>query len=184
MTHDFATSLRKSQDQADAPWWEQVYRRAFPSFSTMSYVGDCPAQRDGVDRLVVTSTAHTYRIDEKVRSRDYDDFFLEFWSVKEQRKPGWVAQDLAADFIAYAFIPSQRCYLLPFPSLRSAWASNRVEWVSRYSQKNVPNRGYTTVGVPVPIPVVLDAIRDAMLVRWDPPNAANEPVEEIDGFTF
>lgn len=172
--HDFRSSLRKSQEQADAPWWEQVYRRAFPSFAAMTYVGDCPAQRDGVDRLVITSSAHTYKIDEKVRDKDWPDFFLEFWSVREQQKPGWIASDLAADFIAYAFVPSKRCYLLPFPSLRLAWKENRQAWVGAYGTRNVPNRGYTTVGTPVPIPVVLDAIRDAMLVRWED---ASSPVD-------
>lgn len=181
--HDFAASLRMSQEQADAPWWEEVYRAAFPTFASMTYVGDCPAQRDGVDRLITTASAHVYKIDEKVRAKDWPDFFLEFWSVFEQRKQGWIASDLAADFIAYAFIPSRRCYLLPFPSLRLAWKEHRTGWVEIYGERRVPNRGYTTIGVPVPIPVVLDAIRDAFLVTWSAV-ATEQPVEVIDGFAF
>lgn len=187
VTHDFATCLRASQEQADAPWWEEVYRHAFPDFATMSYVGDCPAQRDGVDRVVVTSSGHNYKIDEKVRIKDYKDFFLEFWSVKEKGKRSWIALDLAADFIAYAFVPSRRCYLLPFPPLRLAWRENHREWVSTYGEKIVPNQGYTTRGVAVPIPVVMDAIRDAFLVTWTAPDAAasiEQPTEMIDGFAF
>ncbi len=167
MTHDFATSLRMSQAQADAPWWGEVYRQAFPAFAGMTYVGaNCPAQRDGVDRLVTTDTGHVYRVDEKVRGKDYDDFFLEFWSVEEKKERGWIAKALACDFIAYAFIPSARCYLLPFASLRRAWGMRGKEWVAKYGPRRVPNRGYTTVGVPVPIATVLDAIRDGMLIRW------------------
>jgi hypothetical protein len=164
-----------SQDQADAPWWAEVYQRAFPAFSGMTYVAnDCPAQRDGVDRLVTTRNGHVYRIDEKVRDKDWPDFFLEHWSV-DRKVAGWVAKDLACDFIAYAFVPSQRCYLLPFTSLRRAWETNRDEWIRKYREKAVPNRGWVTWGVPVPIPVVLDAIRDSMLVTWGAP--AEDPLD-------
>jgi len=41
-----------------------------------------------------------------------------------------------------------------------------------YGTRDARNFGWTTQGTPVPIPVVLDAIRDALLVRW---SATSEP---------
>lgn len=169
--HSFESSLRFSQEQASAPWWEPIYREAFPDFAAMTYVGDCPAQRDGVDRIVVTKNGHVYRVDEKVRATEYADFCLEYWSKKAQRVRGWVAKDLGCDFIAYAFAPSGRCYLLPFTLLRRAWRLHGQDWVrlgemSRDGFRIVEahNPGYVSVNVAVPIDHVLDAIRSASLI--------------------
>lgn len=183
MTHAFAASLEKSEDVSTRPWWEPFYRQAFPSFACMAYVGDCPTQRDGVDRVITTATGHIYRVEEKVRDKDYDDFFLEFWSVEERKERGWVAKDLGADFLAYVFEPSLRFYLLPFPLLRRAWAKNGPGWVKTYGARRVPNRGYTTVGVPVPIAVVLSAISEASIFAPADP-AKSRVLEVIDGWEF
>ena len=43
---------------------------------------------------------------------------------------------------------------------------HRREWTDRYERVEVKNRTYTNVSVAVPIPVVMDAIRDAMVVSW------------------
>jgi hypothetical protein len=134
--HDFHRSLRASRRHSSASWWEQVYRAAFPSFEGMTYVNNPGSgQRDGVDRIVTLTSGRVVTVDEKVRERDYDDFCLEYWSVKHKRdssrdEPGWVAKDLRCDYIAYAFVPSGRCYLLPFHDLRRAWRENHERWVS------------------------------------------------------
>lgn len=50
MSHDFAASLTYSHDQADQPWWEQVYRRAFPDFVAMhgsKWIAAATTERDG-----------------------------------------------------------------------------------------------------------------------------------------
>jgi hypothetical protein len=166
--HDFERSLRLSQEQSASPWWELVYREAFPEFAGMTYVGDCPTQRDGVDRLVVTSNGHVHRVDEKVRTVDYPDICLEYWSSVERRSPGWVAKDLGCDFIAYAFVPSGRCYLLPSALLRRAWRLHGRHWVRMGEARHdgfrlieAQNRGYVTRSVAVPIEELLDAIRGA-----------------------
>ena len=165
--HDFQASLEQSHERADAPWWRNVYEQAFPTLQTMTCVRDDGwAQRGGIDRLLVLADGTTLTVDEKVRSTDYNDILLEYWSNYEQRHRGWVAKDLTCDFIAYAFVPSQRCYLLPFQLLRRAWRDHHREWTDRYERVEAKNRTYTTVSVAVPIPVVMDAIRDAMVVSW------------------
>jgi hypothetical protein len=83
--HSLHPSLERSRGFATAPWWEPVYREAFPSFEGMTYVNrDGSGQRDGIDRLIALTSGRTIAIDEKVRERDYPDFCLEYWSVKHK----------------------------------------------------------------------------------------------------
>lgn len=168
IVHDFQESLAKSHAQADAPWWLEVYRKAFPDLASCVCVRqDGWAQRGGIDRVLTLNSGKTLQVDEKVRYKEYGDIALEYWSNDKARTPGWVAKDLSCDFIAYAFVNSGRCYLLPFQTLRRAWRENHKEWVRKYERVESPNRGYMTISVGVPIPVLMKALGDAMLVRFN-----------------
>lgn len=173
MIHDFADSLAKSQAQADAPWWFEVYRSAFPDMmAAVNVRADGWAQRGGIDRVLTLASGKTLYVDEKVREENWPDILLEYWSNFERKVPGWVAKDLACDFIAYAFVPSQRCHLLPFQTLRRAWRENHQAWVSNYKRIEARNSGYTTVSVAIPTKVLLSALCDAMTVSWAKSEAA------------
>jgi hypothetical protein len=166
--HDFKVSLAKSSAQVDAWWWLDVYREAFPDLAVSTSVrNDGWAQRGGIDRVLTLNSGKTLTVDEKVRSSEYNDILLEYWSDEGRKIRGWVAKDLACDFIAYAFEQSGRCYLLPFQSLRRAWRKNGRVWVGSYRRVVAQNKGYVTVSVPVPTAILMDAIRDAMIVTWD-----------------
>jgi len=166
--HDFRESLQKAADQADAPWWLGVYRKAFPDLeSCVSVREDGWAQRGGIDRVLTLKSGRTLSVDEKVRYKDRDDIALEYWSDEARKIRGWVAKDLACDFIAYAFVPSGRCYLLPFQTLRRAWRDNRKEWVRDHFRVEAENPGYKTISVAVPIAILMSALGDAMLVRFE-----------------
>jgi hypothetical protein len=166
--HTFARSLALSSEQADNPIWQQVYRKAFPSLAAATCVRqDGWAQRGGIDRVLVLASGKTLNVDEKVRAVDYGDVLLEYWSNAERRVPGWVAKDLACDYIAYAVLPTRRCYLLPFNTLRLVWRDNCSVWVGRYPRVNADNGTYTTVSVAVPKEVLFDALRDAMTIEWE-----------------
>lgn len=144
-----------------------MYRAAFPDLASAVCVrADGWAQRGGVDRVLTLSGGKTLTVDEKVRAEEYDDILLEYWSDEARRVRGWVAKDLACDFIAYAFEQSGRCYLLPFQSLRRAWRINGRHWVNTYRRVEARNSGYVTVSVPVPTVELLNAVRDAMIVFW------------------
>lgn len=165
MEHNFNDSLAKSKAQEDNPIWEIIYRNAFVNFSCMNSVReDGWAQRGGIDRVVMLKSGKTLTVDEKIRETDYGDILLEYWSSKESRIPGWVAKDLACDYIAYAVIPSNKCYLLPFQQLRLAWKLNHSKWVKLYKEIHAKNSGYTTISVAIPIDVLLKSLNDAMIV--------------------
>ena len=165
--HDFKSDLKWSHEQSDQPWWEEVYRAAFPDFVAMHDVRqDGWAQRGGIDRQIVLEDGTVLKVDEKVRKKAYPDILLEAFSDWDKGKPGWLDKGLTCDFIAYAFAETKTCYLLPFRTLRSAWVANRSEWWAKYGRCDAANRGYTTVSVPVPINVLMAAMQDAMVVNW------------------
>ena len=166
MTHIFAQSLERSHAYSDAPWWEEVYREAFPSFHAMQCVrADGWAQRGGIDRQVFLDDGTVLKIDEKVREENWPDILLEVWSDRDRKIRGWVIKPLTCDYIAYAFAPSCVCYLLPFQMLRRAWRQNRKTWWHAYRHVEAENNGYVTESVPVPIPVLLEAISTAMTIH-------------------
>ena len=123
--------------------------------------------------------------DEKVREENWPDILLEFMSDVERGTPGWMAKDLACDYLAYAFIPSQTCHLLPFLALRSAWRKHGDTWkwkgenrVDGFSIINAQNedrgRRWTTRSVGVPTPFVLSAIHEALTVTWTSPDYSED----------
>jgi hypothetical protein len=167
IVHDFDESLKTSHEYADAPWWLDVYRKAFSGVRAIVNVReDGWAQRGGIDRVVTLKCGRTISIDEKVRTQDWPDIALEQWSDEERRKPGWVQKPLACEFIAYAFVPSQRCYLLPVLTLQRAWRVNGRDWLQQFGIIRAQNNGYVTTSVPVPIPDLFRAVNDAMLIQW------------------
>lgn len=171
--HDFQQSLARSHAYADAPWWLEVYQQAFPAMvGCHDLRHDGWHQRAGVDRMIVLRSSKALLIDEKVRERDWGDVLLEVWSDYESRAPGWIAKDLACDFIAYAFAPTRRCLLLPFHTLRAAWRQHRHDWVSEFGYKDADNGRYTTRSVAVPEATLRAAIAGAMLVTWTAEAAA------------
>jgi hypothetical protein len=165
--HDFMTSLKKSHSYENAPWWDKVYRMSFPGLATTYSVReDGWAQRGGIDRIIVLKSGKTITVDEKIREKDWGDILLERWSDEKRKSPGWIQKNLACDYIAYAFVPSQKCYLFPFLQLRKAWLTNGVEWIKKYNEVRAENKGYITVSIPIPIPELLLSVSQASIVNW------------------
>jgi hypothetical protein len=165
--HDFRESLARSESYVDAPWWLDVYRSAFPGLqAAVSVRQDGWAQRGGIDRVLTLKCGRTFTVDEKVREKDWPDFALERWSDEARQAPGWVQKPLACDFIAYAFVPSRTCYLLPVPPLQRAWRLFGRHWIASYKEVRAQNRGYVTVSIAIPKPVLLRALGEAMTIHW------------------
>ena len=172
--HNFRESLAVADYQANAPWWEEVYRRAFVDFKAMHRVTeDGWAQRGGIDRQVILSGGRIVRVEEKVRYEDYPDILLEYWSNYERRTEGWASKALAVDYIAYAFVPSQRCYMFPADLLRRVFRENGREWIvagrerrGGFREVKAKNVGYTTYNVAVPIHILMKKLSESIVVEW------------------
>ena len=163
--HAFNDSLAVADAYVESGWWIPIYRRAFPSLvSAVAVKQDGWAQRGGIDRLLTLECGRTFTVDEKVRSSDWPDVLLERWSNERMKAPGWVQKPLAADFIAYAYAPAATCVLLPVPALQRAWRQHGRQWIGLYGTRRAANEGYTSVSVPVPRGVLMQAIVEAMFV--------------------
>lgn len=177
---DFAADLRWSHDWSDAKWWLPVYQEAFPTMVGMHTIKpDGWAQRGAVDRILYLRDGTGIKVDEKVREKHRDDILLEIWGDMRRRTPGWAHpdSDLTCDYIAYALAPSSICYLLPYQDVRRVvkvhgdrWFQNcyehrdgyqLAEATSRYS-----GRTWKTQSLCIPTGVLLDALRDGLVIRW------------------
>lgn len=112
--NNFAECLEESHKAEDLPFWEQVYKRAFPTMIAMlNHRKDGDHQRAGIDRSIILENSKQLLIDEKIRGRNkitrkvYNDIALEYLSDKDKNTPGWVCKPLLADYIAYAMLS---CY--------------------------------------------------------------------------
>ena len=165
--HNFKDSLALSERYTDAPWWGQVYRKAFPDFVRMATIeGPSPEQRAGIDRRIFLHSGKVLEVDEKVRAQDWPDFLLEYQSAAEYNTPGWIVKPLLCDYIAYAYVPSHTCFLLPVQELQRAWREHGQRWIVKHRRVEAKNEGYTTVSVAVPRDVVWAALKDAMKIVW------------------
>lgn len=173
--HDFSESLALSHSAAELPFWLEVYQKAFPTMQAWAdHRQDGEHQRAGIDRSIILSNSKQILIDEKVRGRNrktgkvYSDILLEFLSDEERRIAGWVCKQLRADYIAYAIAPIGKCYLLPVQQLQIAWIENGAAWRSQYRELRAFNKRWVTVSIAVPVPVLFQAMGDALRIAFDP----------------
>lgn len=149
--NDFDKDLAFSHDAEDLLIWREIYNKAFPGnlgFTSQRANGEL--QQHGIDRTVILQSGKAIYVDEKVRREDYGDILLEYISNDQTKSPGWVEKPLYCDFIAYAILPSGKCYILPVPQLQAAWTKNKSSWISNYGTTKAKNRFYKTLGCPVP----------------------------------
>lgn len=163
--HDFKTQLAWSEKASTEPFWDAVYRKAFPNLvNHMQCTGDTSSQRQGVDRVIHLSNSKTLYVDEKKRQQVWPDILLEYISVDRTNAPGWIEKDLTIDFLAYAFMPTLQCFLLPWPTLRLAWQQNKAEWLETFKLIPAKNPAYTTWSVAIPRKILFRAMWGATLI--------------------
>ena len=171
--NNFRRDLAYSHSVDEEPCWVEAYQNAFPDLVAMAnHRRDGKPQRSGVDRSITLASSKQVLIDQKAcRIKETGDIMLEYISVDTNSSPGWVEKPLIADYIAYAFIPSGRCYLLPVPQLQATWRSHKAEWLNRYGTRRARNEGYNTLNCPVPVSVLYSSIGSMLRVSFTPPVA-------------
>jgi hypothetical protein len=145
---NFGDDLTFSDDQSGEPAWAQYYRGIFGSLlvATVLVREDCPNQRDGVDRKLHLGNGAILTVDEKIRRTDFDDILLELYSDLERRTPGWtIDKKKLCDYVAYAVPKLSRCYFLPFPLLRNAFALYWKHWSDLFRKKAPKKKGFIDV---------------------------------------
>lgn len=166
--NDFKTDLKFSHSCEDDSCWEEIYSRAFPHLSTMvNHRQDGDHQRLGIDRTLVMENSKVVTVDEKARRIEYPgDILLEYISNDRTGAPGWAEKPLLCDYIAVAYIPSRKCFLLPVIQLQSAWAANKADWITRYKIPPARNAGYNTLNCAVPEKTLFSAIGSTLRINW------------------
>lgn len=140
--------------------WLRLYKQAFPDFKGIVRIdGDCVAQRQGIDCVIALANGNTVTVDEKLVRSDSDAFFIE-WQAHGM--PGWAEKKLSCDYIAYGFAPSEKAFLFPYQQFKRAWAKHGASW-KRANTRTV--RETNTHGAIVPIDVMLDALREALVLQ-------------------
>jgi len=166
LMNDFQADLAYSAKCSEEPFWQAIYRKAFPDM----LFAETP--NGLIDRVIYLGAGKTLYIDEKKRRTIYNDILIEYQS--NDTTPGydgWINKDLTIDYIAYAFMPEKKVYLLDWQSLRRAWKNEGESWWNKAEKKqegfsfvSANNRYYKTHSIAVPIAVLLEAINQPITV--------------------
>lgn len=165
--HEFNNLLKESHAIASINLITRIYQHYFGDHMTMSFNdSDIEAQKQGVDRTVITQEGVTWTVEEKIRpprkdGRIYQDILLEYLSSREHGTPGWVCKPLMADWLLYINMPHQHAFLMPVFLLQAAWQRNRQQWMSADRKKEAVNVRYTTVNAAVSVNELFLAIHEA-----------------------
>ena len=154
--NDFKECYQIAEDGRCEPFWNDVYKKAFPNI-TNHMPGKkeyCHSQKMGVDRIIYLENGKVLTLDEKVRTRVYEDIALEFLSNDMSGAPGWMEKDLAIDYLAYAFLPIKTAYLFDWRMLRLTWVKFKNQWKKEFPVIKAENATYHTHCVCVPIRVL------------------------------
>lgn len=163
--HDFHEQLAYSEEASEESFWKDIYNEAFPDHLLCQQVsGDTISQRRGVDRLIYMPNDRVIRIDEKKRKKVYRDVLLEYISVDTTGAPGWMEKDLNIDYIAYAWMPIQKVYLLDWLHLKRAWRMNKEDWLQEFKTVPAQNNGYVTLSVAIPNSVIMQEVARASII--------------------
>lgn len=174
MTREFSDDLAASKADAMEPIWERFYRGYFPNFERMQYSDVQPktslgTQRLGIDRVIwLYGDEQEVTVDEKVSKYTDDVIFLEFG---EELSDGTVVDKGVADWAnmntytvfkkGHGSGPEVRFFPWETRDLQRAWRANKDKWLADYGKRMAaPTAGKSsrTLGVPVPAPVIDEAI--------------------------
>lgn len=170
---DFWEDNSYSLESGEEAFWAAVYKKAFYNLRSQELCTNREKQRQGIDRILYLSNGAVLHVDEKKRREDYPDVLLEYTSCLERDTPGWIEKDLTIDYLAYAFMPSKRCFLFPWHMLRRAWLKYGEHWKGEHryvkAKTRVGNDEYHTVSVAVPTGVLLKAVSTATIIDVSKP---------------
>jgi hypothetical protein len=117
-------------------------------------------QRLGVDRFFTKrDTGETFAVEYKCdyKAGKTGNAFVETVSVDTRALPGW-AYTSQSEWLIYLIPSPLTIYAIRFDSLRA----ELPKWVQNYPKRSIPNKGYRTHGLLVPLSE-FEAIADAVI---------------------
>lgn len=142
MTYRFDTQL--AQGEAGEAHLDQIFHRWYNIQPATA-----GQQRQGIDRWYTRiSDQETFPVEYKTdhTAGRTGNAFVETISVDTTQKPGW-AYSSQATYLIY-FVPNpETIYVLRMADIRA----QITDWVKQYPARQIPNRGYHTVGILVPL---------------------------------
>ena len=168
----FDKSLKQSQHDQDLAFWKKVYTDCFGEGIVIIKHSEYGShQKDGIDRSVILPDSRQFLIEEKVDWYQTGNLFLEYWSMYEDRSPGWIEKSLRCDYLVYAFPKCGQAFLFDFLQLQKTWFANKQQWLQQFGKKTVRNtngcREWTTIGVTVPVKLVYERYHQHHCFRFD-----------------
>lgn len=108
-------------------------------------------QRNEIDRIFECKRSRTlwtveYKADETAAKTG--NVFIDIVSVDVDGKRGWALMSYAQLLIVFV-PPWQIGYVVPMTTVKGLLP----EWVKNYKVRAIPNEGYNTLGIPVPIEI-------------------------------
>ena len=167
--NNFKEDLKYSHECEDDSCWIEIYKKAFPNVQKIiSHKEDGIHQRNGIDRSIIMTNSKQILVDEKARRiKDTGDIMLEYVSNDRTQTLGWAEKALLADYIAYAFIPSGKAYMLPVLQMQAAWMKNKELWIARYGTRKAKNEYYNTLNCPVPTNELFSCIGSMLRIKFN-----------------
>jgi len=121
-------------------------------------------QKLGVDRIFIDQTGRRLSIEYKAdeTAARTHNAFVETVSVDTEGKPGWALSSIA-QLLIYFIPPIRKIYVCRMLDLKM----DIEELIAKFPTKQIPNNGYHTTGVPVPLWLIEEryAIRVLMMSR-------------------
>lgn len=158
----FERDLDWSLAQGRAPWVTRAY---LWFYSELGHIAETclTMQRLQADKevswLSCCGREREY-CEEKFSKYRPDAVFLEFVSNDKTKAKGWMEKkEVRSKWLFYGFVNQRVAFFIDFADLRRAWKQHKREWIEQFGAKKVRNRGYNTIGVVVPLDVVLPLVR-------------------------
>lgn len=164
----FERSLELSLEVRRNEAFDQLYYRKFPTLKkveSIDYETDREAQLKGMDKKLYFGDGSVKTVEEKVRLTAYNDIFLEVMSNDKKKKLGWLYTS-QADYLTYFIEPTGMAYVLPLLLVRMAWVTNKDLWQLKYKKVVARNPNYNTIGYPIPVDVLIEAIKNEMVQKY------------------
>lgn len=130
--------------------------------SVQDVSGDPAYEKRGIDIVLTRQDGSQTTIDVKGDRYPEVNFFFETWSVREENIPGCFLTSRADEWY-YCFLQTRTAYVLPMKACREWFLEARAAKALPYRECRIPNddpeKGkYTTMGHPVPIRLVKEAL--------------------------